>query len=101
LRSIERVGNRLVRRTGAAQLRELNDRRTGVVGGGPILLRACRCGEDPIDDIREARVLQCMSCEGIVHVIPVNQPQAYYATREQLRHNSQTAQWKFRLRRLR
>jgi hypothetical protein len=99
LQSIERINNKLVRRTGAAQLRDLNDRRTGVVGGGPILLRACRCGEDPIDDIREARVLQCMSCEGIVHVTPANQPQAYNPTPAQLRNNSYTAQRMFKLRR--
>jgi hypothetical protein len=99
LQSIERVGGRLVRRTGAAQLRALNDRRTGVVGGGPILLRACRCGEEPIDDIQEARVLQCMSCQGIVHVTPINPPQACHPTPAQLLHNSHTSQWKFRLRR--
>jgi hypothetical protein len=99
LQSIERVGNKLVRRTGAAQLRALDDRRTGVVGGGPILLRACRCGEDPIDDIREARVLQCMSCQGIVHVTPINPPQAYHPTPVQLMHNSHSSQWMFKLRR--
>jgi hypothetical protein len=99
LKTIERVNGRLVRRRGAAQMRDLENRRTGVVGGGPILMRACRCGEDPIDDIREARVLQCMSCEGIVHVTPVNQPQAYNPTPRQLMNNSHTSEWMFRLRR--
>jgi hypothetical protein len=102
LQSIERVNGKLVRRRGVAQIRDLTDRRTGVVGGGPILLRACRCGEDPIDDIRNARVLQCMCCEGIVHVTPVNPPQAHVpaaAIPRQLRQNSQTTPWKFRLRR--
>jgi hypothetical protein len=34
----------------------------------PQLMRACRCGADPVDDVRRAQVLLCMSCEGIVHV---------------------------------
>ena len=102
LQSIERVNTRLVCRRSAATKQALNDRRTGVVGGGPIVLRACRCGEDPIDDIREARVLQCMSCEGIVHVTPTNPPQAYGPVPPaQLRNNSHTARYMFRLRRRR
>lgn len=31
------------------------------------LWRACRCGEDPVATTAEAVVMQCMSCEGIVH----------------------------------
>jgi len=102
LRSIERINGKLIRRMGATQIRALNDRRMGVVGGGPILLRACRCGEDPISDIRNARVLQCMSCEGIVHVAPLIPLQANVPAvglPSQLRHNSHTSPWKFRLRR--
>jgi len=32
------------------------------------LHRACRCGEDPVDTLAEATVMQCMACEGIVHL---------------------------------
>lgn len=32
------------------------------------LWRACRCGADPIADVRQAEVMQCMACEGIVHL---------------------------------
>lgn len=32
------------------------------------LRRACRCGADPIATIAEATVMQCMACEGIVHL---------------------------------
>lgn len=32
------------------------------------LYRACRCGEDPVATIGEATVMQCMACEGIVHL---------------------------------
>jgi len=34
----------------------------------PQLMRACRCGADPVGDVDQAQVLLCMSCEGIVHV---------------------------------
>ena len=32
------------------------------------LRRACRCGADPVATIDEATVMQCMACEGIVHL---------------------------------
>lgn len=32
------------------------------------LHRACRCGADPVATIQEAVVMQCMACQGIVHV---------------------------------
>lgn len=33
------------------------------------LHRACRCGSDPVATIAEATVMQCMACEGIVHLL--------------------------------
>ena len=54
------------------EIRRLEVRREGNRRPGrpqrPRLMRACRCGADPVDDVRRAQVLQCMSCEGIVHV---------------------------------
>lgn len=73
LRTIELDANGIaVRRTDPEELRRLDIRREGNRRPGrpqePQLMRACRCGADPVDDVRRAQVLQCMSCEGIVHV---------------------------------
>jgi hypothetical protein len=45
------------------------------------LYRACRCGEDPVATIAEATVMQCLSCEGVVHmpIIPGG-PQPAFGT---------------------
>jgi hypothetical protein len=45
------------------------------------LYRACRCGRDPVATIAEATVMQCLSCEGIVHmdIIPGG-PQPAFGT---------------------
>lgn len=53
--------------------------------------RACRCGADPVPLFSQASVLQCMCCEGIVHVPAQNQPPGPFHTRQQLRDNSVTA----------
>jgi hypothetical protein len=54
------------------EIRRLEVRREGNRRPGrpqrPRLMRACRCGADPVDDVRRAQVLLCMFCEGIVHV---------------------------------
>lgn len=61
-----------VLRTDPYDINRLKIRREGSRGRGlqqiPQLMRACRCGADPVDDVRRAQVLLCMSCEGIVHV---------------------------------
>jgi hypothetical protein len=61
-----------VLRTDPDEIRRLDIRREGNRRPGrpqrPRLMRACRCGAEPVDDVRRAQVLLCMSCEGIVHV---------------------------------
>jgi hypothetical protein len=61
-----------VLRTDPNEIRRLDIRREGFRRPGrpqiPQTMRACRCGADPVDDVRRAQVLLCMSCEGIVHV---------------------------------
>lgn len=73
LRKVELDANgNAVLRTDPNEIRRLDVRREGNRRPGllqrPQLMRACRCGADPVDDIRRAQVLLCMSCEGIVHV---------------------------------
>jgi hypothetical protein len=55
------------------------------------LWRACRCGADPVATLDAALVMQCMSCEGIVHVRPGGtQPAVITTSRSERRQNSYT-----------
>jgi hypothetical protein len=55
------------------------------------LWRACRCGADPVATLDAAVVMQCMGCEGIVHVRPGGtQPAVITASRYERRQNFYT-----------
>jgi len=57
---INTVRNGLGQRVDSTDLQRQTRRNNG-------RFRACRCGADPVATIAQATVMQCMSCEGIVH----------------------------------